>query len=467
MPGFTFVASISAIVYARATPVLAEVDDSFNLDPADVEARITPRTRAIIVVHMLGAPARLDELKDVADRHGIPIIEDCAQAFGASYQGQGVGGIGATGVYSFNEYKTITCGDGGMIVTDDEDLYGRLFAIHDQGHAPNRLGSKYAERPFLGMNFRMTELSGAVLLAQVRKLDLIRTHLRANKKIVKSMIARPARARVPDGGRSRGRPRHAPRRDVPVGGGRAEGREGARLDHARRVRLARLLEHGAPARATDRQRQGLPLRLLVLRRGRSRVPPRDAARDRRAAGALVEHRHRRVRHEPGAVRAAHARRRGGGAAGRPSGSARSPRPTSPARAASGGVAQARSASAWSATGWPGACSMPRTSTQWTGCGWPPSPRRTRSGRRRRPPSTQGRRSSRPSTSSSLRRRRDGRGRDPEPVPRPDRDPRAGGRAARRRRQADRDGRPGSRDAARGRRTLRADPVRLPEPARGR
>ena len=189
VPGFTFVASISAIVFARATPVLAEVDDSFNLDPADVESRITPRTRAILVVHMLGAPARLDELKAIADRHGIALVEDCAQAFGATYQGQGVGGIGTLGVYSFNEYKTITCGDGGMIVTDDEELYGRLFAIHDQGHAPNRLGSKYAERPFLGMNFRMTELSGAVLLAQVRKLDLIRDHLRANKAIVKSAIA--------------------------------------------------------------------------------------------------------------------------------------------------------------------------------------------------------------------------------------------------------------------------------------
>jgi dTDP-4-amino-4,6-dideoxygalactose transaminase len=188
VPGFTYVASISAIVYARALPVLAEVDDSFNLDPADVEARITARTRAIIVVHMLGAPARLDELKDIADRHGIALIEDCAQAFGATYQGQGVGGIGAAGVYSFNEYKTITCGDGGMIVTDDEDLYNRLFAIHDQGHAPNRLSSKYAERPFLGMNFRMTELSGAVLLAQVRKLDMIRSHLRANKRIVKAAI---------------------------------------------------------------------------------------------------------------------------------------------------------------------------------------------------------------------------------------------------------------------------------------
>ena len=189
VPGFTFVATISAIVYARAVPVLAEVDQTFNLDPVDVEARITPRTRAIIAVHMLGAPARLTELKAIADRHGIALVEDCAQAFGATFGGQGVGGIGTLGVYSFNEYKTITCGDGGMIVTDDEALYGRAFAMHDQGHAPDRLGSKYATRPFLGMNFRMTELSGAVLLAQVRKLDAIRSHLRANKAIVKSALA--------------------------------------------------------------------------------------------------------------------------------------------------------------------------------------------------------------------------------------------------------------------------------------
>jgi dTDP-4-amino-4,6-dideoxygalactose transaminase len=188
VPGFTFVATISAIVYARAVPVLAEIDQTFNLDPADVEARITSRTKAIIAVHMLGAPARLTELKAIADRHGIALIEDCAQAFGASFGGRGVGGIGTIGVYSFNEYKTITCGDGGLIVTDDEDLYTRCFAMHDQGHAPDRLGSKYAERPFLGMNFRMTELSGAVLLAQVHRLDAILTHLRANKAIVRSVL---------------------------------------------------------------------------------------------------------------------------------------------------------------------------------------------------------------------------------------------------------------------------------------
>jgi dTDP-4-amino-4,6-dideoxygalactose transaminase len=188
VPGFTFVASISSIVYTGATPVLAEVDRSFDLDPADVEAKITPRTAAIIVVHMLGGPARMAELKEVADRHGIPIVEDCAQAFGATYRGVGVGGIGAIGTYSFNEYKTITCGDGGMIVTDDRELYERCFAMHDQGHAPDRLESKYAPRPFLGMNFRMTELSGAVLRAQLRKLPMIVSHLRANKAIVKDIL---------------------------------------------------------------------------------------------------------------------------------------------------------------------------------------------------------------------------------------------------------------------------------------
>ena len=188
VPGFTYVASISAIVYTGATPILAEIDQTFDLDAADVEARITPRTAGILVVHMLGGPARIDELKAVADRHGIPLIEDCAQAFGATYKGRGVGGFGAAGTFSFNEFKTITCGDGGMIVTDDDGLYERAFAMHDQGHAPDRLESKYAPRPFLGMNFRMTELSGAVLGAQVRKLDQITSHLRANKAIVKDML---------------------------------------------------------------------------------------------------------------------------------------------------------------------------------------------------------------------------------------------------------------------------------------
>jgi 8-amino-3,8-dideoxy-alpha-D-manno-octulosonate transaminase len=137
---------------------------------------------------MLGNPARLSELRAVADRHGLPLIEDAAQAFGATYQGRWVGSHGAAGVFSFNEFKTITCGDGGMLITDDEALYRRAFAMHDQGHSPMRHGIEVGARPMLGLNFRMTELEGAVLLAQLRKLDRIRTHLRTNRDIVWSVL---------------------------------------------------------------------------------------------------------------------------------------------------------------------------------------------------------------------------------------------------------------------------------------
>ena len=117
VPGFTFVASISAIVYAGATPVLAEIDESLNLDPTDVASKVTNRTRAIMAVHMLGNPARLAELADIAKRHDLALIEDCAQAFGASYCGRPVGSVGVAAALSFNNFKTITCGDGGMVLT--------------------------------------------------------------------------------------------------------------------------------------------------------------------------------------------------------------------------------------------------------------------------------------------------------------------------------------------------------------
>ena len=189
VPGFTFIASISSIIYARAIPVLAEVDRTFNLDPEDVKAKITPRTKAIMAVHMMGNPARLAELKAIADEHGIILIEDCAQAFGATYRGRPVGAIGKAGAFSFNVYKTITSGDGGMVVTDDEEVYKRAFAFHDQGHSPLRTGVEIGKRPFVGLDFRFTELQAAVLLPQFRKLPRIVSHLRANKKRFKELIA--------------------------------------------------------------------------------------------------------------------------------------------------------------------------------------------------------------------------------------------------------------------------------------
>src|SRR5207247_1807189 len=180
---------MSSIVYARAIPVLAEVDRTFNLDPEDVEAKITPRTRAIMAVHMMGNPASLDELKAIADRHGLYLVEDCAQAFGASYKGRPVGSIGNVGTFSFNVYKTITSGDGGMVVTDDEEVYKRCFAFHDQGHSPLRTGVEIGQRPFIGLDFRFTELQAAVLIPQFRKLPRILSHLRANQRRFKELIA--------------------------------------------------------------------------------------------------------------------------------------------------------------------------------------------------------------------------------------------------------------------------------------
>ena len=188
VPGFTYVATISSVVYAHAVPVLAEIDGTFDLDPADVEARITPRTRAIVAVHMLGAPARIDELKAVAERHGLALIEDAAQAFGATHRGRWLGSIGDAGAYSFNEYKTITAGDGGMLVTSDDALFERCFAMHDQGQVQDGRGLAVPDAPALGLNFRMTEVQGALLVAQLRKLDRIREHLRHNRDRVWDML---------------------------------------------------------------------------------------------------------------------------------------------------------------------------------------------------------------------------------------------------------------------------------------
>jgi dTDP-4-amino-4,6-dideoxygalactose transaminase len=188
VPGYTFVASMAAVVYARAIPILAEIDNTLNLDPIDVRRRITPRTRAILVVHMLGNPARMDEIKALADEFGLLVIEDCAQAFGASYKGRWLGSIGHAGAYSFNIFKTITAGDGGMLVTDDLEDYRRFYAMHDQGHSPMRVGVEVGHRPFIGLDFRMTELSAAVLLAQLGKLDGMLEKLRSSKQRFKQAI---------------------------------------------------------------------------------------------------------------------------------------------------------------------------------------------------------------------------------------------------------------------------------------
>jgi dTDP-4-amino-4,6-dideoxygalactose transaminase len=188
VPGYTFIASMSSVIFCNAVPVLAEVDESLTLDPEDVERKITKHTRAILPVHIIGNPCDLDRLQAVADRHRLPIIEDTAQAFGGSYKGKRLGTIGLMGTYSFNIFKTINAGDGGMVVTDDEELYKKAFGFHDQGHFPLRMGVEVGSRSVIGQNYRMTELSAAVLLAQFRKLEAIIERLRTLKRRFKEQI---------------------------------------------------------------------------------------------------------------------------------------------------------------------------------------------------------------------------------------------------------------------------------------
>lgn len=188
VPGYTFIASISSIILANAIPVLAEVDDSLTIDPTRIEELITDQTKAIMPVHMLGNPCDMDAIMAIAKKHNLYVIEDCCQAFGASYKGRRVGVFGDIAAYSLNVFKTITAGDGGAVATNDDLLYERAFGFHDQGHKPSRMGVEVGNRSIIGMNMRMNELTGAVALAQLRKLDDILVTLRGKKAKLKSYL---------------------------------------------------------------------------------------------------------------------------------------------------------------------------------------------------------------------------------------------------------------------------------------
>ena len=189
--GFTFVATWEAILDLGAVPIFTEIDDTLNMDPADLERKITAKTRAVIPVHMMGAAARILEIKQIADRHCIPVIEDTAQSPGASVQGRKLGSFGACGTFSFDPVKTITTGEGGMVTTNDPELWRTFSEYHDHGHdhVQNPGGRGGEGRRFIGFNFRMMELQGALGLAQLAKLDGIITAQKANKAKMRAIIA--------------------------------------------------------------------------------------------------------------------------------------------------------------------------------------------------------------------------------------------------------------------------------------
>ena len=189
IPPFTFVATVEALLNAGAVPVFADIDDTLCLAPEAIEAAVTSRTRAVIPVHMCGTMARIDEIKAICDRKDLILIEDACQALGASYQGKSAGTFGKMGCFSFDPVKTITCGEGGAIVTDDRALYETATAFADHGH--DHIGSDRGleGHPFLGNNFRISELNAAVGLAQLRKLDTFLEKQRRNKKAIKNTLS--------------------------------------------------------------------------------------------------------------------------------------------------------------------------------------------------------------------------------------------------------------------------------------
>jgi 8-amino-3,8-dideoxy-alpha-D-manno-octulosonate transaminase len=187
LPAWTWHSCYSAIVLAGALPVFAEIDESLNLDPGDLEGKITPQTKAILAVHTLGSPCDMDRILAVARKHKVRVLEDCAQSVGASYKSRPVGSLGDVGIYSMQIHKTITAGEGGALVTSDPLSFERASRCHDLGllrPLHEQRAGKARLDGFPALQFRMNEFTAAVLLAQLRKLDRIVTAVRANARRV-------------------------------------------------------------------------------------------------------------------------------------------------------------------------------------------------------------------------------------------------------------------------------------------
>ena len=191
VPSYTFFATCAAVVAARAIPIVAEVDRSLTMDPVDLEKKITTRTKAIIPVHMRGMPAKMDSIMEIARRHSLKVIEDVAQANGGAFRGKPLGSFGDIGCFSLQFHKIITSGEGGVLATNVDLLYTRAQAYHDVAACWRKdrfAPPEFQGEIFFGVNFRMSELTGAVALAQFRKLDMIVSRMRRNKKLIKDRI---------------------------------------------------------------------------------------------------------------------------------------------------------------------------------------------------------------------------------------------------------------------------------------
>jgi 8-amino-3,8-dideoxy-alpha-D-manno-octulosonate transaminase len=203
MPTFTFVASFEAILMLGAIPILVDIDDTLTLDPKAVEKAITAKTKAVMIVQMCGSMGDLDALQNICTKHNLLFVEDACQAIGGTYKGKPLGSIGDLGCFSFDFVKTITCGEGGAVITNNKEYYTNADHYTDHGHDHMGTDRGAETHPFLGYNFRISELNAAVGLAQVKRLPEFIAIQKKNYTILRdaiSSIPEVTFRRVPEGG---------------------------------------------------------------------------------------------------------------------------------------------------------------------------------------------------------------------------------------------------------------------------
>ena len=188
MPSFTFVASFEAVLSVGAVPVLVDIDETLTLSPAAVEAAINPKTKCIMPVHMCGSMAVLYALKSICEKHVLFLLEDDCQSIGGTYKGKSLGTIGHAGTFSFDFVKTITCAEGGVVMTNLKDIFVKSDGYTDHGHDHLGVDRGADLHPFIGYNFRISELHAAVGLAQIRKLDGFLATQRKNNKALRAHL---------------------------------------------------------------------------------------------------------------------------------------------------------------------------------------------------------------------------------------------------------------------------------------
>jgi dTDP-4-amino-4,6-dideoxygalactose transaminase len=188
VPAYTWIATAAAPALAGAIPVLVDINETLTMDPAAIEAKITKHTKAIMPVHMMNAPCDMDAIMAIAKRHNLLVIEDAAQAVGVRYKGRMCGSFGDIGVYSFNQHKNMTIGEGGAVVTNDKALYNRLMNFHDLGIWARDGYDKTGEPPFIASHSRVTEVQGAMLRVQLQRMRSNMQAIQRRVRLIRNAI---------------------------------------------------------------------------------------------------------------------------------------------------------------------------------------------------------------------------------------------------------------------------------------